>query len=100
MFLRYSVFLKARPTCEVQSEGDEAVIARQELQRLLPLHQSPKVICQGFTIEEVVDANQEVPDDIKERELVFLIAMYSSVWTKEFVFFHFKWEMVCVSLNV
>lgn len=49
------------PTCQVQGEGDEAVVASQELQRLLPLHQSAKVISQGFTIEEVVDANQEVP---------------------------------------
>lgn len=60
---RYSrcIVLKARPTCQVQSERDEAMIASQELQRLLSLHQSPKVICYSFTIEKVVDANQEVP---------------------------------------
>lgn len=56
----------ARPTCEVQSERDEAVIASQELQRFLSLHQSPKVICYCFTIEEVVDADQEVPEAKKE----------------------------------
>ncbi len=63
-FVRYCcyIILKERHTCEVQSEGDEAVIASQELQRLLPLHQSPEVICYSLTIEEVVDANQEVPE--------------------------------------
>lgn len=54
-------------TCEVQGEGDEAVIARQELQGFLPLHQSPEVIRNGFPVEEVVDANQEVPEVIKRK---------------------------------
>lgn len=53
---------KVRLTCEVQREGDEAVISSQELQRFLPLHQSPKVICNSFSIEEVVDTNQKVPE--------------------------------------
>lgn len=48
-------------TCQVQGEGNEAVIASQELQRLLPLHQSAKVICHRFPVEEVVDADQEIP---------------------------------------
>lgn len=63
-FARYSecIVLKARPTCKVQSERDEAVIASQELQGFLSLHQSPKVICYSFSIEEVVDTNQEVPE--------------------------------------
>lgn len=63
----------ARPTCEVQSERDEAVIASQELQRFLSLHQSPKVICYRFTIEEVVDADQEVPEAKKEGIFIYLI---------------------------
>lgn len=70
--VRYSrsIVLKVQPTCEVQSERDEAVIASQELQRFLSLHQSPKVICYCFTIEEVVDANQEVPEATKEIHFI------------------------------
>lgn len=55
--------MEARPTCEVQSKRDEAVISSQELQRLLPLHQSPEVVRQSFTIEEVVDTNQKIPEE-------------------------------------
>lgn len=68
--LRYgSCFvLQARRTCQVQSEGDEAVISSQELQRFLPLHQSPEVICKSFSIEEVVDAHQKVPEAKKQKE--------------------------------
>lgn len=53
---------QVRLTCEVQRKGDEAVISSQELQRFLPLYQSPKVICNSFSIEEVVDTNQKVPE--------------------------------------
>lgn len=51
----------ARLTCEVQCEGDEAVVASQKLQWLLSLHQGPKVIRHCFSIKEVVDTDQEVP---------------------------------------
>lgn len=63
--VRYSIYpvSKVRLTCQVQSEGDEAMIARKELKRFFPLHQSPKVIRQSFTIEEVVDTNQEIPEE-------------------------------------
>lgn len=53
-------------TCQVQGEGNEAVITSQELQRLLPLHQSAKVICHRFPVEEVVDADQEIPETKEE----------------------------------
>lgn len=81
---------KARPTCEVQSERDEAVVASQELQRFLSLHQSPKVICYRFTIEEVVDANQEVPVAKQKREFVFTFLFYI------LLFFPPLWIFQCV----
>lgn len=52
---------RAGLTRQVEGERDEAVIASQELQRLLPLHQRPEVIGHRLPVEEVVDTNQEVP---------------------------------------
>lgn len=48
-------------TCEVKGEGDEAVVFAEDAQRLLPLHQREEVIRHRLAIEEVVDAQQEVP---------------------------------------
>ena len=48
-------------TCEVQGEGDEAVVFAEDAERLLPLHQCEEVVRHGLTIEEVVHAQQEVP---------------------------------------
>lgn len=76
----------ARPTCEVQSERDEAVIASQELQRFLSLHQSPKVIRYCFTIEEVVDADQEVPGGKKEG-IFFLFNFFKNIFIVYFAIF-------------
>lgn len=53
---------EAGPTCQVQCERDEAVVASQELQRFLSLHQGAEIVCHSFPVKEVVDANQEVPD--------------------------------------
>lgn len=88
-FARYSkcIVLKARPTCEVQSERDEAVIARQELQGFLSLDQSPKVICYSFTIEEVVDTNQEVPEANKAGICLFIYLHFYSIFFLFFVHF-------------
>lgn len=59
--------MRRGPTCQVECEGDEAVVASQELQRLLPLHQRPEVIGHCLPVEEVVDTNQEVPGGRKEE---------------------------------
>lgn len=67
-----AIVREAGPTCQVQCERDEAVIASQELQRLLSLHQGAEVICHSFTVEEVVDANQEVPDRGNKRGYLLL----------------------------
>lgn len=48
-------------TCEVEGEGDEAVVFAEDAKRLLPLHQREEVVCDGLTIEEVVHTQQEVP---------------------------------------
>lgn len=48
-------------TCEVEGEGDEAVVFAEDAQRLLPLHQREEVIRHRLAVEEVVDAQQEVP---------------------------------------
>lgn len=50
-------------TCQVESKGDETMITRQELQRLLPLNQSSEVVGQGLAIEEVVHTDQEIPEE-------------------------------------
>lgn len=56
-------------TCEVEGEGDEAMVFAEDAKRLLPLHQCEEVICHRFTVEEVVHTQQEVPMDeaVKQR---------------------------------
>lgn len=54
-------------TCEVQSEGDEAVVFAEDAQRLLPLHQIKEVVCHRLSVEEVVYTEQEVPDSRRRR---------------------------------
>lgn len=68
---------RVAPTCQVEGKGDEAVVASQELQRLLPLHQRPKVIGHRLPVEEVVDANQEVPGGKERIRRVFATAACS-----------------------
>lgn len=48
------------------------MVASQELQRFLSLHQGTEVICHSFPIEEVVDTNQEIPDRWGKRGNVFI----------------------------
>lgn len=68
--IKYIITLEDKLTCEIQSERNEAVITSQELQRFLPPHQSSKIICNRFTIEEVVDTNQEVPGAEKKALVI------------------------------
>lgn len=48
-------------TCQVEGEGDEPVVADEELQLLLPLNKCREVIRHRLPVEEVVHAQQEVP---------------------------------------
>lgn len=48
-------------TCEVEGKGDKSVVFAEDAKRLLSLHQSEEAVRHGFTIEEVVDTQQEVP---------------------------------------
>lgn len=48
-------------TCEVEREGDEAVVFAEDAKGFLPLNQCEEIICHGLTIEEVVHTQQEVP---------------------------------------
>lgn len=68
---------EAGPTCQIQCERDEAVVASQELQRFLSLHQGAEVICHSFPVEKVVDANQEVPDRGGKRGNVFIFLVFT-----------------------
>ena len=48
-------------TREVEREGDEAMVFAEDAQRLLPLDQAEEVVRDRLSVEEVVDAQQEVP---------------------------------------
>lgn len=43
------------------------MVSAQDTERLLPLHQREEVICHRLTVEKVVHAKEEVPEQIKDR---------------------------------
>lgn len=53
--------VKCDYTREVEGKGDKAVVFAEDAKWLFPLHQCEEVICDGLTVEEVINAEQEVP---------------------------------------
>lgn len=48
-------------TWEVEGEGYEAVVFAENTEGLLSLHQTEEVVSHRLAVEEVVNAQQEVP---------------------------------------